>query len=322
MKVAGVFVLILLVALAAISCRGPAAAPEPINLVPADANLVALVQIAEFREEPALQRMLQTVTQIGPAIRGRDGCEDVVPDWRRFDQVLFFADPARPEGYAASIVNGPVNPETLLAEVSAATGIEPQGKEFAVAGEFQETVYVVGCAGRSLNIAFLGEKFTVMGDWPAVKDVIRVYHGNGEPLGGPVLDAFDRTGESAISMALDPTREVLAQSQGILGEFALGGFASVTETFQDVAVITAVINPAGEGVTIEAGLHFDSEESADAFGKTLDGLLKLAAGFTPDEKFRDLVSKVGVTVAGDRVTITLSLTGAELLGLMEEMTGG
>ena len=315
--------LILLAALASVSCRQLGPPPEPIDLVPVNANLVGLVQVAQFQENPVTQRVWEAVQQSGPyaavRVRPRLAIRETLPE----EQTLLFAEITEitsPRGYWAVIFEEPGGRADLISRMEDQPESRLTERYYSEVGSHKFTMFAAVMDDNPIGISFLEPDITIIGSQRAVSDVHAVFQGKGDSLSGPGLEALESSEGSLVSLSLVPDARVLPQLQGNISEFALGGFFQDGEVFQDVEVLTLTVDPAGQGFNVEAGVHFTGSEPAEDFSKTFNGLLNLAAGFTPDQDLKELVGKLDVAVDGDLVTVRLPLDEAELVNLLGVMT--
>ena len=310
-------------ALAFISCRQLGPPPEPIDLVPVNANLVGLVQVAQFRENPATLRVWEAVQQSGPYAVVRDRPRLAIRETLPEGQTLFFAEITEitsARGYWAAIFKEPSGRAALISRMEDQPESRLTERFYWEAGSHEFTMFAAVMDDKPVGISFLEPDITIIGSRRAVSDVHAVFQGKGDSLSGPSLDALESSEGSLVSLSLVPDARVLTQLQGNMSEFALGGFLQDGEVFQDVEVFTLMVDPAGQGFDVEAGVHFTGSEPAEDFSKTFNGLLNLAAGFTPDQDLKELVGKLDVAVDGDLVTVRLPLSEAELVNLIGALT--
>jgi hypothetical protein len=83
-------------------------------------------------------------------------------------------------------------------------------------------------------------------------------------------------------------------------------------SLQDVAVIAFLIDRPGQELRAEARLYFINADSAAETGRTLDGLIKLASAFSPDENVQYLLERLELFVDGDTVTVSFQAPISEL----------
>ena len=88
---------------------------------------------------------------------------------------------------------------------------------------------------------------------------------------------------------------------------------------QDIEVVGILIDKLGSDLKIVSTVGFVDAASATEMGNTLDGLLKLAAGFIPEESTRQLISKLQLNVNGRFITVSLQAPLSELREVTREM---
>ena len=308
-------------ALAFMSCRQLGPPPEPIDLIPVNANLVAVVHPGKIREIDAVRRAWEASSAWYAETVSK---QEALWDWEFFPKrrAVVFTDVTATNTYGAAIFQEPIDEAALLDRLGAGMGLTFSESIFSRDGSFQHPIHTSGTDDESLTVAFFESNITAIGTREAVLDVAGVYHRDRPPLSGPGLDAMDQSGDPLISLALIPSPEVLARSQGVLSSVPLGGVLPLNEVFGNTQVITLAVFQEGNSFRVDGAVHFDDLEAAANFGETVTGLLSLAAGFTTDPQLRDLANGIEVQVTRGWVTITSLLTEDELSQLLARFPAG
>ncbi len=89
---------------------------------------------------------------------------------------------------------------------------------------------------------------------------------------------------------------------------------------QDIEVVAILIDKLGADLKIVSKVGFADATSATEMGNTLDGLLKLAPGFVPDESTRELLRKLQLNVNGRFITISLQVPLSELQEVTRDLS--
>lgn len=168
-------------------------------------------------------------------------------------------------------------------------------------------------------VSFLEGDTLVMGTLPAVQAVIDVQEGDQPRVSGKVYDAFVELGDPLFSMALTVPPETLTELEDSLGDAGGFGMMPAMTAFQDLNVVTLVVDKPGSDLKLEAQLEFFTAEAATRMGTTLDGFLKLAAGFASDEQTGKMLEKLQLNVNGTRLTINFQAPIAELREISRSM---
>jgi hypothetical protein len=84
------------------------------------------------------------------------------------------------------------------------------------------------------------------------------------------------------------------------------------ESLKNVSVISFLIERPGQDLRAEARLKFINSDAATEMGNTLDGLIKLASAFSPEENVQYLLERLETIVDGDVVTVTFQAPISEL----------
>jgi hypothetical protein len=304
------FVLTFLLALTACGSAGPGAALK--DLVPAEANLIAQVQVSEILQDPDLATLYdQTPKNPGDPQTFQELLaqtqEETGIDFRQFNTAILFGDITRDNEYFGVIAQGPVNQEQFLSAMQeqsepALTSIDYKGRQIHVGQKEEDT----------LALSFLEGNVLVMGSLPAVQAVIDVQEGDQPRVSGKVYDAFVRLGNPLFSMALAAPPEALTELEDSLGDGEGFGMMPAMTAFQDLDVVSLVVDKPGSDLKMEAQLEFFTADSADRMGNTLDGFLKLAAGFSSNEESSKILEKLQLKVDGTRLTLNFQAPIADL----------
>jgi hypothetical protein len=209
-----------------------------------------------------------------------------------------FGDITRDNEYFGVIAQGPVHQEQFLSAMQeqsepALTSIDYKGRQIHVGQKEEDT----------LALSFLEGNVLVMGSLPAVQAVIDVQEGDQPRVSGKVYDAFVRLGNPLFSMALAAAPEALTELEDSLGDGEGFSMMPAMTAFQDLDVVSLVVDKPGSDLKMEAQLEFFTADSADRMGNTLDGFLKLAAGFSSNEESSKILENLQLKVDGTRLTL-------------------
>jgi hypothetical protein len=161
-------------------------------------------------------------------------------------------------------------------------------------------------------LAFLGDDTLALGTLPAVQDVIDVQQGNLDRISGKVYDTFNGLGDPLFSMAMEVPPDAMTDLDDSFGGGQGFGMMPAMDAFRDLDVISLVLDKPGNDLKVEAMLDFFTAESASKMSDTLDGFLKLAAGFAPDAGTQTLLQKLDLSVSGTRLTIKFQAPISEI----------
>ena len=136
--------------------------------------------------------------------------------------------------------------------------------------------------------------------------------GNLAAISGPVYQAFNDLGTPLIGLAATVPPDALADLGDSLGDGQGFGKVPAMASLQDITVFALLIDRPGPDLRAEARLNFANTEAAAQTGKTLDGLIKLASTFAPDEDVRYLVERLELIIEDDLVTVSFQAPLSEL----------
>ncbi|MCH8897198.1 MAG: hypothetical protein IIC33_02750 [Chloroflexi bacterium] len=309
------FLAVPLVMLAVLFLTGCTTASQGVdvqNLVPADANLIAQVQIQRILNDADFEKLYRQAPK-GPAVpQDFDGLMDLAEqetgiDIRQFTQVVLFADVSQKEDYFGVIAIGSVNETKIIEAINAGGDAKLEPTDFRGVRVYrdqqdEDTPY----------IAFLDGETTIIGTQLAVHNVIAVQQGSMASISGQVYETFIGLGNPLVSLAVAVPPEAFDAIEESLGSAQGFGMLPAMVAIQDIEVVGILIDKLGSDIKIVSKVGFVDASSAAEMGNTLDGLLKLAAGFIPEEGTRQLIKKLQLNVNGRFITISLQVPLSEL----------
>jgi hypothetical protein len=126
-------------------------------------------------------------------------------------------------------------------------------------------------------------------------------------------------------MALTVPPEAMTELEDSFGDAEGFGMMPAMTAVRDLDTVSLVVDKPGSDLKMEAQMEFLNAESATKMGNTLDGFLKLAAGFSSNEQSGKMLEKLQLNVDGTRLTLSFQAPIAELKEVassMEEDLGG
>ena len=301
------------------ACGGVSQRMLPKELVPSRANLMAQVQVGKLLQDPDFQSLYQQAPKGLGEPQSFDELLDMAQqetgiDFRQFTSAVLFGDVAQDEEYFGVIAKGQINEDQLVAAIEENSGHVLDTMDYA-----GQQIYVDPEQADTPALAFLGDNTLVLGALPAVQDVIDVRDGKLDRISGKVYDTFNDLGDPLFSMAMAVPPEAMADWQDSMGGGQSFGMMPAMDAFHDLEVISLVLDKPGNDLKVEATLDFFTPESASKMNDTLDGFLKLAAGFAPDEGVRKLMEKLELSVNGTRLTMKFQAPLAEIQEVARSM---
>jgi hypothetical protein len=82
------------------------------------------------------------------------------------------------------------------------------------------------------------------------------------------------------------------------------GMMPAMDAPQDITVIAFLVDKIDQELKVEARFDFVNADSATQTGGTIDGLLKLASAFAPDESVQSLLNNLELFVEGNTLTLS------------------
>lgn len=308
--------LVLVIPLFLAACGSLTQSSDSTNLVPANANLIAQIQVSRILEDSDFQALYQKAPKSSDDPQTFEellakGQEETGIDFRKFTTATLFGDVTQDDEYFGVIARGPVNEQLLVAALNASSDIVVSTEEYNGV-----QIYTAESDSQKPVFAVLDNDTTVLGTLPAVQDVIDVKQGTLAGISGPVYDAFNDLGTPLVSLAVAIPPETLAGLENSMGGAQGFGMMPAMESLQDITVMAFLIDKLGQDLKVEARLGFLNADSATEMGDTLDGLLKLASAFSQDESVRSLLKKLEIVVDGSTMTASFQAPLAEI----EEVT--
>ncbi len=311
--------LVLLVPLVLAACGSLTQTSDATSLVPANANLIAQVQLSKILEDADFQALYEQTPKSSDDPQNFEELlakaqKETGIDFSRFSTATLFGDVTQDDDYFGVIVRGPINEELLIAALKVSADVVWSTTEYKGVRILSDE-----SEGENPAIAVLDGDTTVLGTLPAIQAVIDVKQGDMAGISGPVYDAFNDMGTPLVSLAVAIPPETVANLEDSMGGAQGFGMVPAMDALQDISVMGFLVDKLGEDLKVEARVDFVNAESANEMGDTLDGLLKLASAFAPDESVRSLLDKLELTVDGSNITVSFQAPLSELEGVAQTM---
>ena len=187
-----------------------------VEIVPAQSDLIANIQVSEILKDEDLEGLYAAVPTDGDDPRTINGLldkivEEVGVDPRLVSELVVFADIGKGDKGIGIIAKGSFDEEKLAVSMGKA-----QDATLATTEYKGRTIYF-----DQDEIAFTvldGEKLVVTMVVDGVKSVIDVHEGDADPASGAVRDRLNSLGDRMVRLALEPPEETLRQ----MGAFPIG----------------------------------------------------------------------------------------------------
>ncbi len=297
-------------------CTAPAPELVALEIVPQGVSLLADIQVSDIINDPdfsyAYNRMEKEADQ--PQTY-QDALNEVVAetgiDLRDVSRILLFMDITTfgETDYIGLIAEGTFNETELISRIQAETGRRFVTSDYQGYTLYQEEL------GESV-ITFLSNGMLLAGTMKAVKDAVDVTKNVRQPVGGNMLDAFNRLGSSLIKAVVEVPEETRSDliEEPVLGEFPLS-----MESFADIDILGFAFYKEAGAVTIQIRPHFLSTDSAHDAEDAIGGVLSLFRGTMQIPEVKELLGKIEVSLSDSSLTISLTATLSEIVQLMETL---
>jgi len=293
---------------------GCGASKTAIELVPQGANLIANVQVSKIINDRDLRDAYdEAEKEPGQPQTIEKALDELVKetgiDLSDFSEAVIFADMAtmNVEEYLGVIVEGTFDKKQFIDNIE-----EKAEMDFTVSDYKGYKLYTG--EEEEFGIAFLSDRTLLLGTMEAVKDAIDVSKGDREPVGGIILDTYNRLGGALIKVAF----ELPEEAREALTEEPMPGEIPISlEPFADIDILGFALNKEADTLTAQIDSHFLSMDSARDAKDTLSGAISFFKGTSTDQQMKELLGKIEVTVADSWVTIALEITISEIERLTE-----
>ena len=322
-----------LLSLAAAGCGEPL--PEPIDLVPADANFVANIELGRILLDADVAGGFESVP---PGPEGPASLDDALAeieaetgiDLLQFSRIVAFGtvDPAATSndqtgdqtggqmGFGSGgdfglLARGTFDGDAILDKVR--LGSEGELRE----EEYRGHALLIGAEadGSETVMTVLGDEVFVLGTRAAVTSVIDVLE-DGGALSGPLLDTYVALGDPLVKAAFAVPPGAVDDLGGVPADAIPIPFDPSLLT--DVRTVGFAADKVDDVVTLEVQLEYVSAETAQEASEFLQALLTLAGPFVPPGAAADLIDLIDVSHAEATVTISFSATVDQLTAAAEE----
>ncbi len=316
--------LVLFAGLAAFACGGSKEA-KPEKLVPEGVNLIGSIQVEEFLNDADLDSIFQALPmdEGGPQSTDQFLDEALVQtgiDFKEVSHASFFGDVSRLKKYAGVIIQGKFDEDAIIAVLQ-----NNEEQPLVVTDYKGRLVHTAAEDHDQRALVVLGGDILVVGTREAVRAVIDVQDGDRDRASQEVRDALSDLGGGLVRLVVEVPAGALEDQLPLRDVPFLGGsvesLPAVLGVIQDLVLAGLAVDQDGQNLKLRAVLNFNSADSATAFGDFLAGILKLAAGFSPDAQTTELLNQLRVDADGTKVEISLEVAVSELSRLLGGLLG-
>ena len=312
-----------LLSLAAAGCAS--ALPEPIDLVPADANFVANVELGRILLDPDVASAFESAPlgEDAPASL-EDALAEVEAetgiDLLQFSRLVVFgvfdptADTDGEMGFGAGgefgiLARGTFDGDAILDRIR--LGSDGDLRE----DEYRDHALLIGTEedGSETVMTVLADEVFVFGTLGAVTSVIDVLEDGEGALAGPLLDTYVALGDPLVKAAFAMPPDALeGLSSGAADLLPIPFDPSL---IWDIEIVGFAADKGADLVTVNLTLEYATPAQAEGASDFFGALLTLAGPFLPTGPAADLID---ISNAEATVTISFSATVDQLSAAAEE----
>ena len=307
--------------LAAAACE--AAPLEPIDLVPADANLVASIELGQLLTDPDLAGAFESAPLGEEAPASLDDAlaefeAETGIDLHQFSRVIVFGvvetlDDVEDQGEFGILARGEFDGDTLLDKIRLEAGSDVREDEY------RGHALLIGDEenGSRTAMTVLADEVFVFGTLGAVTAVIDVFEGGSGALAGVLLDTYVELGSPLVKVAF----AVPAGAFDDLGGAPTDAFPIPFDPslISDIRLVGLSLDKEADLVTATVALEYTSAASAEDASEYFQALLTLAGPFIPTGATAELLDLLLISHVDRTVTISLSGTVDQLSAAAEEI---
>ncbi len=323
---AAALVAALLLTLAAAACTD-APPPEPIDLVPDDANLVAHIDLGRILLDPDVAGAFESAPfgEDGPATLDEALAEveaETGIDLLQFANIVLFgsldpgAGPDEPMSFAV-MARGTFDGDLILNSIH----LSPDGevRRNSSTTSYRGHALLIGTEedGSETVITVLADEVFIFGTLGALTSVIDVLEDGEGALAGPLLDTYVALGDPLVKAAF-------AVPSGAFDDLAGAPTDAIPIPFDpsllsDIQIVGFAADKEADLVTVTLTLEYASASSAEDASEYFSALLTLAGPFLPPGAAADLLNQIAVEYSGSTVEVSISATVDQLTAAADEV---
>ena len=313
-----------LLTLAAVGCS-ETPPPEPIDLVPADANLVAHIDLGQILLDPDLGGGFESVPlgEDAPATLDEALAEfeaETGIDLLQFTRIVAFGridttTSLDAQSDFAIMARGTFDGDAILDKVRLGSAGELREDEY------RDHVLLVGVEvdGSQTAMTVLADEVFVFGTPGAVTSVIDVLEDGEGALAGPLLDTYLAQGDPLVKAAFAVPTGAFDDLGGVPTDALPIPFDP--SLISDITIVGFSTDKVAELLTVTVTLEYASTSSAEEASEYFAALLTIAGPFIPPGAAADLVDLIDISHLATTVTISFSATVEQLTAAGNELGG-
>jgi hypothetical protein len=310
----GYLVLILLISALLVPALGCQSGYEAIELVPANSNLIAGIQISKIINDQdmidAYDEMLkepdqpQTFSEALDELFNESGI-----DINDFSRVLIFGDISNIEQseYVGFIAEGTFDENDFIKNVE-----ENMGEKFSTIDYKGYKLY--SSDDEDFSFAFLNDKILLGGSTRAVKDSVDVSKGDSKPVAGQLLDTYNRYGNALISLVImipENARDTFAD------ESMMSDMPISMDAFSSIDIIGFSLDKEKATLNSRIELHSLGVDLIQDAYDIISGTINMLIGMMEEPGLKELLENMEVSLSESWIIITFKIELSQIEELME-----
>lgn len=310
----GYILLIFLISSLLLPASGCQPTYKAIEIVPADINLIAGIQISKIvNDQDIINAYNEMEKESGQPQTFNEALDELFKesgiDINDFSKALIFGDISNIEQseYVGFIAEGTFDKNDFIKNVE-----ENSGEEFSTSNYKGYKLY--SGEDDDFSFSFLNDKMLLGGSTQAVRDSIDVIKGDSKPFEGQLLDTYNRFSNALISLAI----EVPEEARDTFTDQPMTGDMPVSlDAFSSIDVVGFSLDKENSTLNGRIELHFlDADSVQDAYD-TLSGMISMFKGMMEETGLKELLGNIEVSISESWITLAIKIELSQIEELME-----
>ena len=240
------------------------------------------------------------------------GAAGLFSDVSRVD-IFAEADVEGESDYFGLLLHGSFDETALISQLEIISGEELGQEDYK-----GNNVYWQADDPEEFNLSVLDSSTFAVGTGGAVKDIIDLKNGDGNPASGAIIDVFEDLSDGIFALAARVPQDAF-DGEDLGSVPGLGDLPISLDFLSSLDIVGLGGDLTGDNLDIVVSLDFTDPEAAETLEGFIDGFVTLASGFSPDERTTELLSGLEIGRDGSRLTIKISVPESEFSSIFEDL---